>query len=157
MGVGDARGSKDRSREHSRRTCLRVADESRRVEDGPKQGPGDDNQDRGTGKVWEGPPGPAHAAPSLTSAYSALLALILPQTNALRPRDDTTTLHQSTEPEPQAAVAPPPSMGLARGQAPPSSITAQWKPLLLPGGGLPIGANPEWLTAAMPASGGSFS
>lgn len=109
--------------------------QSRRHEDGPKQGPGDDNQDRDTAKVWEGLPGPAPAAPSLTSAYSALLALILPQTNAPRPRDDTTALHQSTEPVPQAGCGPAPKLGPARGQAPPSSITAQWKPLLLPGGG----------------------
>lgn len=91
----------------SRRTCLRVADTrtvlSRVQVTTTKTGD--------PGKVWEAPSGPAPAAPSLTSAYSALLALLLPQTNAPGPRNDTAALHQSTEPVPQAGRGPAPKHG----------------------------------------------
>ncbi|MEJ1271517.1 hypothetical protein NN561_002358 [Cricetulus griseus] len=129
--------------------------QSRRHEDGSKRDPGSDNRDRDAQKVWEGPSGPAPATPSLTSAYSALLR---PLTSANKRASITNRRLSCGSPPIDGARAtrrlwPRPQAGLSRGQAPPSFITAQWKPLPLLGGGR-AGANPAWLLAAMSASGG---
>lgn len=104
--------------------------QSRRHEAGPKQGPGDDIQDRGTGEVWERAIRPR--------SHLGLLSTSQPYFRKQARPAHVTTLRTSTNPRSPCrsqAVAPPPSVDLARGQARPSSITAQWKPLLLPGGG----------------------
>lgn len=84
--------------------------QSRRHDTGPKQGPGDDNQDGHRGGLEKGhqaPPPPRRHSPRLSQHFSALL----PQTGARRPRDDTTDLHQSTEPVPPAGGGPAPKRG----------------------------------------------
>lgn len=109
--------------------------QSHRHDTGPKQGPGDDNQDRGTGVVWERAIRPR---PRRAVTHLGLVSISQPYFRKQARAAHVTTLRISTNPRSpcrRQAVAPPPSVDLARGQAPPSSITAQWKPLVLPGGG----------------------
>lgn len=107
-------------------TCLRIREHGV----GAKKASGEDHDVWGAEAVWEGPPGPAFPASSLTSAYSALL---LPSTSANKRAPGLLTarpLLSANHRRPCLPAAPPPRRNrCARGRRGRGSATFSNRPM----------------------------
>lgn len=101
-----------------------------------RKGPTGDFRDGEGGGTPEGLGRAVRPRPRRAVTHLGLLSTAPPSYFRKQTRPDhLTPLRLSTNRRSPCCCGPAPKHGRTRGRAPPSSITAQWKPLLLPGGG----------------------